>query len=63
MNDQRLETLLTSSDPIPGAGLGTRIFINRLRIEARAKPGLLADKVAELRAHIARNPDVASELA
>lgn len=63
MTDQRLQFLLTSSEPLPGATLGTRILVNRLRIEARAKPGQLADKIAELRAHVARNPAVAAELA
>lgn len=62
MTDLDLKTLITSSEPLGKASLATRILLNRLRVEARAKPASLPDKIAELRAHLARNPAAATEL-
>lgn len=55
MDDKRLTALLTSTTDLSKASLATRILVSRLRIEARAKPDTLPEKLAELKAFIAKN--------
>jgi len=43
------------------ASLGTRILLNRLRVQARSEPKSLPDRIAELRAFIVQNPGCQTE--
>lgn len=58
-----LKRTLSENGDLKGASLGTRILVNRLRVELRANPSSLLVKVAELKDYVARNPAAAAELA
>ncbi|WP_304616099.1 hypothetical protein [Paracoccus sp. (in: a-proteobacteria)] len=62
-NEDILKRTLSDSGDLKGASLGTRILVNRLRVELRANPTTLSAKLAELKDYIARNPAAAAELA
>lgn len=61
--DAKLTQVLTSNSDLQAASLGTRIFINRLRVEVRVTPASLDGKRDELKAFLARNAGAAAELA
>jgi hypothetical protein len=61
--DTKLAQLLTTASDLPGASLGVRILVSRLRIEVRAQPAAIAAKQAELKTYLQKNPDAAAELA
>jgi len=63
MNETRLKSLITGTADLSGAGLASRLLLNRLRIEVRHKPATLPEKVAELMAFIAKNPAAAQDFA
>lgn len=63
MDDKRLTALLTSTTDLSKASLATRILVSRLRIEVRAKPECLTEKLAELKAFIAKNAFAGIDLA
>jgi hypothetical protein len=63
MDDKRLMALLTSTTDLSKASLATRILVSRLRIEVRAKPETLTEKLAELKAFIAKNAFAGIDLA
>lgn len=62
MTDAKFKELITGSGDLARASLATRILISRLRIEARAQPATLAEKVTELRAFVAKNDFAKTDL-
>lgn len=63
LTDDKLRQTITSTADLAGASLVTRIVVNRLRMQVRANPAKLDDKVLELKAFFAQNPDAAREFA
>lgn len=59
----RLIEMITSQSDLSMASLATRIFIGRLRIEARMNPALLEAKLTELVAFANANDFAAADLA
>ena len=62
VTDAHLSRLITGSDDLTSASLSTRILLKRLRVQARSQPATLAERIAELRGFIAKNPDAGREL-
>ncbi|OYU17062.1 MAG: hypothetical protein CFE34_17665 [Rhodobacteraceae bacterium PARR1] len=63
MDDKRLTALLTGTTDLSKASLATRILVSRLRIEVRAKPENLPEKLTELKSFIAKNAFAGIDLA
>ena len=63
LTDDKLRQTITSAADLAGASLVTRIVVNRLRMQVRANPAKLDDKVLELKDFFAKNPDAAREFA
>lgn len=62
VTDSQLSKLITGTGDLAGASLGTRIILNRLRVQARAEPASLSQRIAELREFVAKNPGADAEL-